>query len=81
MSTDFPELELLKYGMQSSADAMRAAKIELDRRQVLIDQYRRSNADHERLIGKLRDLLKVDDLDGARDLVNAEYDSIHGPAD
>ena len=36
---------------------------------------------HEAMIGRLKVLLDADDLDGARDLVKAEYDAIHGPSD
>lgn len=39
------------------------------------------SGNEERLIGKLLELLNNDDLDGARDLVKAEHDSIHGPND
>lgn len=52
---------------------------EIQRLNSLLDSYRTRNADHERLIGKLHQLLKTDDIDGIRDLVEAEHDAIHGP--
>lgn len=67
--------------MGKASAAMKQAEIELDRRQRLIDDYRRKDAEHERMIGDLLELLDNDDLDGARDIVKAEYDAIHGPRD
>lgn len=37
--------------------------------------------DYEKMIGRLLALLKGDDLDGAMDVVRAEYEAIHGPDD
>ena len=72
---------LIRADVAKSTAAMRDASAELNRRQSTIDQYRRDNAKHERLIGDLLERLNKDDLDGARDLVKAEYDAIHGPRD
>jgi hypothetical protein len=52
---------------------------EIQRMNELVAHYRRKDGEHERLIAKLLKLLNQDDLDGARDLVKEEYDSIHGP--
>jgi hypothetical protein len=41
--------------------------------------YKQKDRDHEALINKLHKLLKTDDIDGIRDLVEAEHDAIHGP--
>jgi hypothetical protein len=54
---------------------------EIKRLNRLVDDYRRKDAAHERMVGELREMLKVDDLDGARDIVEAEYGAIHGPSD
>jgi hypothetical protein len=67
--------------MNEARVAMREAELELVRRARLIDNYQRDNYAHERLIGELRTLLRNDDLDAARDLVEAEYGAIHGPND
>lgn len=60
-------------------EAMRKAGIELDRRQVVIDQYRDKVADYETFVGKLYGLLTAEKFDDARDLVRYVYSSIHGP--
>jgi hypothetical protein len=52
---------------------------ELQRKHDLCDWYRTQNGHHERTLGQLLKLLKADELDAARDLVQAEYDAIHGP--
>lgn len=62
-------------------DNVKAIQFELDARQRLIQDYQRKNADHERMVGKLYELLKQDDLDGAMDIVRDEYNAIHGPND
>jgi hypothetical protein len=67
--------------MRVASDVMKRAELELDARQRLIDDYRRKNYAHERMVGKLYDLLKQDDLDGAMDIVRDEYFAIHGPSD
>jgi hypothetical protein len=54
---------------------------EIKRLNRLVDDYRHKDADHERMVGELRKLLKAEDLDGARDIVDAEYGAIHGPSD
>lgn len=75
--------ELAELGaiLQASGKAIRAATFELNARQRLIEDYRRDVAAHERMVGKLLKLLDNDDLDGARDIVKAEYEAIHGPRD
>jgi hypothetical protein len=75
------ELAQIGAGMEAAGKAMRAATFELSAKQRLIEDYRRKNADHEKLIGKLLKLLNNDDMDEARALVKYEYDGIHGPAD
>lgn len=74
-------LEDALAAQQEARDAMHAAKSELERRQVVIDQYRAKDAAHERLISAVLNRMNLEDFDGARDLVRAEYDAIHGPAD
>src|SRR5690606_11943823 len=53
----------------------------LDYLKMLADAYTRVSSEHERMVGDLLKLLDNDDLDGARDLVKAEYEAIHGPRD
>jgi hypothetical protein len=53
----------------------------LDHLQMLADAHRRKSSDHEEMVSDLLKLLDKDDLDNARDMVKAEYDSIHGPRD
>lgn len=53
----------------------------LDYLQMLADGYRRVSGEHERMVGKLKELLDADDLDGARDIVRDEFYAIHGPSD
>lgn len=67
--------------MADASKAMKEAEYELGARQRLIEDYRRKNYDHERMVGKLYELLKQDDLDGAMDIVRDEYRAIHGPSD
>ena len=74
-------IAVITTNIEQTQKLLREATVELNSRQVVIDQYRRTNAAHERMIGKLLELLDNDDLDGARDIVKAEYDSIHGPRD
>lgn len=62
-------------------DNVKAIQFELDARERLIRDYQRKNADHERMVGKLYELLKAEDLDGAMDIVRDEFDAIHGPSD
>lgn len=66
--------------MDTFTENVKAITEELNRRQALLDDYRRRNRDHERLIGELHELLKIDDIDGIRDLVEAEHGAIHGPS-
>jgi hypothetical protein len=75
------ELHQVGIGMMAAGKAIREATFELNAKQRLIEHYREKTYAHERLVGKLLELLKVDDLDGARDLVQHEYDGIHGPRD
>ena len=53
----------------------------IDRLQMLADAYRRVSSDHEDMVSDLLKLLDNDDLDAARDIVQTEYRSIHGPND
>lgn len=53
---------------------------EIQRLNSLCDSYRRMNGDHERLIGKLKELLP-DNPDDAYDLVRDAFYAIHGPSD
>lgn len=53
----------------------------LDYLKMLADAYTRVSSEHETMVSDLIKLLDNDDLDGARDLVKAEYDAIHGPRD
>lgn len=69
----------LASGMTEAREAMRLAQCELNARQRLIEDYRRKNYAHEDMVGKLYELLKQDDLDGAMDIVREEYGAIHGP--
>jgi hypothetical protein len=46
-----------------------------------LKDFRQKNRDHEALINELHELLKTDDIDGIRDLVEAEHGAIHGPRD
>jgi hypothetical protein len=75
------DVKTIETTMVNTQQLLREATFELNARQRLIEDYRRKNADHERLIGKLLELLNNDDLDEARALVKYEYDGIHGPAD
>jgi hypothetical protein len=56
-----------------------AKQNEIQRLDSLCAWYRTQNAQHERTLGQLLKLLKADDLDAARDLVQYEFDGIHGP--
>ncbi len=51
---------------------------ELTHLRSVVEQYRRQNAEHERLIGRLYELLP-ERADDAHDLVRDEYRAIHGP--
>lgn len=53
----------------------------LDRLQMLASGYSEATSKYESLVGDLLKMLDNDDLDGARDLVKAECDAIHGPRD
>lgn len=66
---------------KEAQQAMSAATAELDRRQVVIDQYRRRTAEHEHLISRVYLLLNAEKTDDALDIVRAEYVAIHGPSD
>jgi hypothetical protein len=67
-----------KASMQRTIDGKQA---EIQRLYRLLDWYREKDAAHERMVYELRKLLKVDDLDGARDVVDAAFGAIHGPSD
>ena len=47
---------------------------------LVIADLRRRRTEHERLIGELKELLEADYPMTALDLVNAEFDVIHGPS-
>ena len=51
----------------------------IDRLQMLAEAHREVSSKHETLVGDLLQLLNNDDMDGARDMVSAEYLAIHGP--
>lgn len=53
----------------------------IERLKMLADAYRRVSSNHDRMVGDLRGMLENDETDRARDLVNDEYRSIHGPRD
>lgn len=74
-------LMVIETNMVNTRRLLREATAELNRRQSIIDDYRRKNYAHEDMVGNLLELLKNDDLDAARDIVSREYDSIHGPRD
>jgi hypothetical protein len=65
--------------LQRIEDIMNRKDREIVRLLGLVNWYREKNADHERMVGELHKLLKVDDLDAARDIVSAAFDGIHGP--
>lgn len=64
-----------------ASEVMRSARQEIFAKDQLIAHYRRKDAEHERLIGRLYELLGAENLDDALDLVRAEYVAIHGPSD
>lgn len=65
--------------LQRIEDVMNRKDREIVRLLGLVNWYREKNADHERLVGDVLKLLKADELDGARDIVSAAFDAIHGP--
>jgi len=73
------DVQAIEANMLHTQLLLRQATAELQARQRLIEHYRRKDADHERLIGKLLNLLNNDDLDGARNLAQDKFDAIHGP--
>lgn len=75
-SRDVREIEA---SMLNTQRLLREATFELNARQRMIEHYRGKDAAHERMVGKLLDLLNNDNLDDARNLVQNEYDAIHGP--
>jgi hypothetical protein len=58
-----------------------SAPVELDAMRNLVAMYRRHGAHYERVIGRLRELLRAENTDDALALVEEEYEAIHGPDD
>lgn len=75
------DVQAMSANIQSAQHAMREATDEVRRQRIIIETYRRQDAEHEKLIGELYRLLKQEDLDGAMDLVRDAYLAIHGPSD
>jgi uncharacterized protein YlxW (UPF0749 family) len=69
----------MQYRIETLQSLVDRKQNEIQRLNNLLDSYRSDNADHERLIGKLRDLMRADEYDDAYDLVRNEFDAIHGP--
>lgn len=53
----------------------------IDRLEMLSKGRAEAESHHETMVSDLLKLLDNDDLDGARDIVKAEFDAIHGPRD
>jgi vacuolar-type H+-ATPase subunit H len=75
------QMQKVSEAMSSASEAMARAQSELVRCYTMIDDYRRKNAEHERMVGELREALKIEDIDTASDIVSAAFDAIHGPRD
>lgn len=52
---------------------------EITRLSALLEQYRRDCIAHERMVGKLYELMNNSHFDDAMDVVRDEYRAIHGP--
>lgn len=75
------DIKAIEQSMLNTQQLLRDAMFELEARQRLIQCYREKNYAHEDMVGKLYELLKAEDLDGAMDIVRREYEGIHGPND
>jgi multidrug resistance efflux pump len=81
LDTFSANVKALESNILNTQQLLRQATAELNRRQSIIDDYRRKNAEHEKMVSELREALKVGDIDTASDIVNAEFDAIHGPSE
>lgn len=81
-------VRVIAASMDRVGEVLRAATAEVGRQRVIIDTYRRQDAEHEELIGKLyamacnkeaRDELLL--WDEFCELVTDAYRAIHGPTD
>lgn len=88
LDQEIDALKTMNANLTHVGELMRESTAELKRRQDLIDHYRRKNAEHEELIGKLyamaRNKEARDELllwDEFCDLVTDAYRAIHGPSD
>lgn len=70
-----------KAAATAASEAMEQARVETHRLHNLVDFYRTENGKYERTMRAARDLLKADEFDTARDLIDAFLRGIDGPSE